>query len=91
MDESPDTPEPPKRRNSLDTTSLRSNVKSLSSKSQIKDGIVAQLPMYGLIGLFGVVYGVTKSQELLPIIQMLVLALLSSMGYTHLNNLIKPD
>lgn len=91
MAESSDVPEPPKRRNSLGISSLRSNVKSLSSKNRAKDGVVAQLLLCGLIGLLGVVYGITKSQELLTIINTLVGALLCNMGYARLSNLAKPD
>ncbi len=84
-------PEPPKMQESLGISSLRSNVKSLSSNNRVKDGVVAQLPLCILIGLFGVVYGITKSYDLLPIIQMLVTGLLCVMGLAQLTPPVKPD
>ena len=68
---------------SLDLFSHRSNVKSFSEKSSRTKSEVQPLLLCLLIIVSMIVFGFTKSQELLPIISTLVGAFLGLLGYSH--------
>jgi len=72
---------PPRRWSTLDSTRHGSNAKSVSKRRMFKEGF-RQLQLPTLIVAVLVVYGITRSEQLLTITNMLVVAFLCSMGFT---------
>ena len=76
---------PPAMEGELDSNRRSSNAKSVSKQRTFQKGF-RQLQLPALIAFALVVYGITRSEQLLTIIQSLVVAFLCSMGlgYTPL-------
>ncbi|MGI9061240.1 MAG: hypothetical protein ACR2H5_21985 [Ktedonobacteraceae bacterium] len=72
---------PPPTENTLDSIRHSSNAKSLSKRGKFQKGL-RQLQLPALIALTLVVYGITRSEQILPITHMLVGAFFWSMGFT---------
>ena len=74
---------PPQKQESgfLESSCLRSNVKSFSNKKRPPNN--REILLGVLIALAMIVFGITESQGLLPVINMLVGAFLWMVGYSH--------